>query len=65
MTGRAFLDDPDLIAFPWGHLVDVFVAVFTLNIINEVGTRIMFSPFLLMASMASDWLRMNSYTFSF
>jgi hypothetical protein len=65
MAGRAFLDHPDLIPFPWSHLMNVFMAVFTLNIIDEVGTCIMFRTFLFMASMTSDGLRMNSYTFSF
>jgi hypothetical protein len=60
MAGRAFLDDPDLIAFPGGHLVDVFMTVFTLNIINKMSTRIMFCPFLLMTSMTSDGFGMNS-----
>jgi hypothetical protein len=59
MAGRTFLDDPDLIPFPWNHLVDVFMAVFTLNIIDKVGTRIMFCPFLFMAPMAGDRFRMN------
>jgi hypothetical protein len=59
MAVRAFLNHPDFIAFPWDHLVDVFVAVLTLNVIDEVGTRIMFCSFLFMASMAGDWLGIN------
>jgi hypothetical protein len=59
MTGRAFLDDPDLIPFPWGHLVYVLMAVLTLYVIDEMSARIMFCPFLLMTSMTGDGLGMN------
>ncbi len=62
MAGGTFFDDPFLIPFPGGHLVDILVAVFTLNVINEVGARIMLCPLLLMAAMTGDWLRMNSGT---
>jgi hypothetical protein len=60
MAGRAFLDDPDLIAFPGGHLVYVFMAVLTLYVIDEMSARIMFCPFFLMTSMAGDGFGMNS-----
>jgi hypothetical protein len=65
MAGRAFLDDPDLIAFPGGHLVDVFMTIFTLNVINKMSARIMFCPFLLMTSMTGDGLAMNFSPFCF
>jgi hypothetical protein len=39
--------------------MNVFMAVFTLNVIDEVGTCIMFCSFLFMASMAGDWLGIN------
>jgi hypothetical protein len=65
MTDCAFLDDPDFIPFPWGHLVNVFMAVFTLNVIDEMGARIMFRPLLLMASMTGDGFSMNSCAFCF
>jgi len=58
-----FLDDPDLIPFPWGHLMDIFMAVLTLNIIDEVGTCIMFCPFLFMAPMTGNRFGMNPRPF--
>jgi hypothetical protein len=60
VTGHAFLDDPDFIALPRCHLVDVFMAVFTLNVIDEMGARIMFYPFFFMTSMTGDGFSMNS-----
>ena len=60
MAGRTFLDHPDFIPLPRGHLVDVFVAVFALNVIDEMGACIMLCPFLLMTSMAGDRFGMNS-----
>jgi hypothetical protein len=52
VAGRTFLDDPDLISFPWGHLMDVFMTVFTLNLIREMGTCVMFQSFLFMTPLA-------------
>jgi hypothetical protein len=52
MAGSAFLDDPGFIPFPGGHLMDIFMAVFALNIVDEVGTPVMFCPLLLMTAMA-------------
>jgi hypothetical protein len=40
--------------------VNFFVAVLALNIIDEMGTRIMFCPFLFMTSMTGDWLGIDS-----
>jgi hypothetical protein len=65
MAGRAFFDDPNLVPFPRGYLVDLCMAVFALDIIDEMSACIMFCPFLLMASMAGDRLRMNSPPFGF
>jgi hypothetical protein len=65
VAGRAILDDPDFIPFPWGQFVDVFMAVFALNIIDEMGACIMLCPFLLMASMAGYRLCLNSSPFCF
>jgi hypothetical protein len=65
MADRTFLNNPYFIPFPWGHFMDVLMTVFTLNVINEVGACIMLCPFLFVASMASDRLRMNSSPFGF
>jgi hypothetical protein len=65
MASSTFLDDPSLIPFPGCHFVDLFMAVFTLNVIDEMGACIMFRPFLLMTSMTGDGLRMNSSPFCF
>jgi hypothetical protein len=65
VAGRAILDNLGLIPFPRGYFVDVFMAVFALNIIDEMGACIMLCPFLLMASMAGDRLCMNSSSFCF
>src|SRR4030042_5575883 len=59
MAGRTFLDDPGFIPFPGGHLMDIFMAVFALNIVDEVGAPVMFCPRLLMAAMAGHWFHMN------
>jgi hypothetical protein len=40
VTGRTLLNDPGLVPLPRGHLVNVYVAVLTLNVIDEVGARI-------------------------
>jgi hypothetical protein len=60
VAGRACLDHTSFIPFPRRHLVNVFVAVLALNVIDEMGTRIMFCPFLFMTSMTGDWLAINS-----
>jgi hypothetical protein len=65
MAGRAFFDDPDLIPFPWGYLVNLCVTVFTLYVVDKMGACIMFCPFLLMASMAGDRLSVDSTPFCF
>jgi hypothetical protein len=65
VTGRAFLDDPDFITLPRDYLVYLFMTVFTLNVIDEMGARIMFYPFFFMTSMTGDGLCMNSSPFCF
>lgn len=65
VAGRAFLDHPGFIPFPGGHLVDVLMAILTLNIVDEMGAGVMFRPFLLMTPMAGHRLSMNSSPFSF
>jgi hypothetical protein len=59
MAGGAFLDHTDLVPFPGGYLMDLFVAISTLNIINEMGAGIMFCRFFFMATMAGDRLGMD------
>jgi hypothetical protein len=65
VAGRAFLNDPDFVPFPWGHIVDIFMTVFTLNVIDKMGAGIMLCPFFLMTTVAGDRLRMNSAPFGF
>jgi hypothetical protein len=65
MASRAYLNDPRLIPFPWGQLMDLFMAVFTLNIVDEMGAGIMLGAFFLMTTMAGDRLGMNSSPFGF
>jgi hypothetical protein len=65
VADRAFLDDPCFVPFPWSHFVDVFVAVFTLNVIDKMSACIMFSRFFLMTPMARNWLCMYSRPFGF
>jgi len=55
----ALLDHPDFISFPRSHFMDIFMAIFALDVIDEMSTCIMFSPFFLMASMTGDRLGMN------
>jgi hypothetical protein len=63
MAGRAFFNDPLFFPFPGGHIVNIFVAVFTLNIIYEMGACVMLCPFFLMTAMAGHRFRMNPRTF--
>ena len=57
------LDHTDLIPFPGGQIVNLFMAIFALNFIDEMGAGIMFCRFLLMATMAGDRLGMDSCLF--
>ncbi len=63
MAGGAFLNHPRLVPFPGGHVVNIFVAVFTLNFIDKMGTGIMLSPFFFVATVAGDGLGMDSCSF--
>jgi hypothetical protein len=63
VAGRTGLDYPGFIPFPWSYLMDVLMAVYTLNVIDEVDTCIMFGPFFFMASMTGDWLSVDFCTF--
>lgn len=63
MAGGACLDHSDLVPFPWGQFMDIFVTVLTLDVIDKMGARIMFRPFFLMASMTGDRLGMDSTPF--
>jgi hypothetical protein len=60
VADRAFLNNPGFVSLPWAHFMDVFMAVFTLNVIDKMGACIMLCPFLLVTSMASDRLCINS-----
>ena len=60
MADCAFLDHPDFIALPGSHLMNIYVAVLALNIIDEVGTRIMFCALLLMTSVAGNRFGLDS-----
>ena len=40
VAGRTFLNHPGLVPLPGGHLVDLYVAVLALNVIDEMGARI-------------------------
>jgi len=51
--------------FPRGYLVDLCMAVFTLNLIDKMGTRIVLCPFLLVTAMTSHRLRVDSPSFHF
>jgi hypothetical protein len=60
MAGSACLDYSGLIPFPWGQFMDLFMTVFTLDVVYKMGARIVLRSFLLVTSMASDWLCINS-----
>jgi hypothetical protein len=38
VASNAFLDHSGFIPFPWSDLMDIFMTVFTLNIVDEVST---------------------------
>jgi hypothetical protein len=59
VASGAFLDHPGLIPSPWGYLMDFDMAVLTLNIVDEVGTGVMFRALLLMTPMTGDGFGMN------
>jgi len=65
VADRAFLNNPGFVPFPWSHFVDVFMTVFTLNVIDKMSACIMFCPFLLMTAMAGNRLSMNLTSFCF
>ncbi len=59
MAGRTLLNDAYLIPFPGRQIVNLFVTIFALDFINEMGAGIMFCRFFLMATMAGDRLGMD------
>jgi len=65
MTGRAFLDDAGLVPFPGRDFVDLLVAVFALDLVDEVDTGVMFRAFLLVATMARHRFRVDLRPFRF
>jgi hypothetical protein len=65
MAGGARLDHSRLIPFPRGQFMDLRVAVFTLDVVDEMGACVVLSPFLLMASMTGDRLCVDSPSLCF
>jgi hypothetical protein len=59
MAGRTRLNHAHLIPFPGRQFVNLFVTIFALNIINEMGAGIMLCRLFLMATMAGDRLAMD------
>ena len=59
VTGCALLNHADLVPFPGRYLMDLFVAIFALDIINEVNAGIMLCAFSPVTSMARHPLRMD------
>ena len=64
VAGRTLLNDPNLVPLPGGHLVDLYVAVFALNVIEEMRAGVMLGGFFLMATMTGERLDMESGSFS-
>jgi hypothetical protein len=52
MTGRTGLNHTGLIPFPGREVVNLLVAIFALNFIDEMGARVVFQRFFFMATMA-------------
>ena len=65
MAGRAGLDDADFIPLPGRQLMNLLVAVFALDFIDEMGAGIVLSRFLLVATMAGHRLRVDFCLFLF
>ena len=65
MAGGALLDHTDLVPFPGGQIVNLFMAIFTLNVIDEMGAGIMFCRLLSMAPVTGDRLAMDPCLFLF
>jgi len=59
MAGGALFNDPGLILFPGRYFMNVLVTILALDVVDEMGARIMLGPFLLVATVARDWLCMN------
>ena len=63
VAGRTRLDHPNFIPLPRRHRVDVFMAVFALNVVDKMGACIMLHPFFLMTSMAGHGFSMDPSPF--
>jgi hypothetical protein len=59
MTGRACLNHPDLVPFPGCQLVDLFVAILTLDFVDEVGAGVVFRGLSFVTSVAGDGFRVD------
>jgi hypothetical protein len=59
VAGRTLLNDTSLVPFPGGYLVDLHVAVLTLNVVDEMGTGIVLRGFFLVATMTRERLEMD------
>jgi hypothetical protein len=53
------LDHSNLVPLPGDYLVDALMAVFALNVVDEMGACIMFRPFLFVTSMTRHRFRMD------
>ena len=54
MTGGTLLDHSNFVTLPWGHLMNVAVAILALNVVDEMGTRVMFGSLFFVTTMAGD-----------
>jgi hypothetical protein len=60
MAGRAGLNHTDLVPFPGREVVNLLVAIFALNFIDEMGARVVLRRFFLVATMAGHGLGVDS-----
>ena len=60
---RARFNHPYLIASPGCELMNLYMAVLTPHIVDEMGAGVMLRSFYLMASVAGDGLGLDSRTF--
>ena len=59
VTGGTSLNHTRFVPFPGGQLMNLFMTVLTLNLIDEMGAGIMLCRFLLVAPEAGDGLGMD------
>jgi len=63
MAGCADLNHPDFISFPRSQFMDILVAVLALDVVQEMGARVMLCPLPLMASMTGNRFGLNLGSF--